>query len=145
MLLFQNLVWTILFIPIFGSFVNGKGKSGECKGLVRLISSCGFVQEFKDTEKHLNFNANKLVLEGCGCFRLFERRGHRGKSYLVNQNGKQKVPLRRVRSMAKIKCPGKKKRFENKTLERGSPILVRVDYKRTKMTRKIRKKNKTHK
>ena len=126
-------------------FFMGRGKSAECKGLVSLISSCGFVQEFKDTEGHLNFNAAKVVLEGCGCFRLFERRGHRGKSYLVNQNGKQNVPLRRVRSMAKIKCPGKKKNFAKKTFIHGSPTWVMIHYKRTQLTRKIRKKNQTHK
>ena len=107
----MKMVNHIMMLIMFCYQINGKSIVGaknedECKGLIRLRSSCGFVQEYRKDQRHLNFNAAKAFLEGCGCYRLYERRRHRGKSYTVDKIGEHTILLRRVRSLTKIMCPG---------------------------------------
>ena len=83
----------IFSIYAYGKSLEGsENDMGECKGLARLISSCGFVQEYKENQEHSNVKAAKLVLEGCECYRLFESKNNRGK-YQVSQFFSQKIWL----------------------------------------------------
>ena len=100
------MMLTTFCYQIHGKSIVGPRNEDECRGLIRLRSSCGFVQEYSGDQRHLNFNAAKAFLEGCGCYRLYERRRHRGKSYTVDKIGDHTIRLRRVRSLEKIKCPG---------------------------------------
>ena len=100
------MMLTTFCYQIHGKSIVGPRNEDECRGLIRLRSSCGFVQEYSGDQRHLNFNAAKAFLEGCGCYRLYERRKHRGKSYTVDKIGDHTIFLRRVRSLEKIKCPG---------------------------------------
>ena len=80
--------------------------SGECAGSITLHHGD---QEVKITEGveelEKSLVVEKAVLVGCGdCFRLFEKKNGRGRSYFVNRSGEHTVPLRKVRSVRKIPC-----------------------------------------
>ena len=52
-----------------------------------------------------SLTVQKAVLEGCGdCFRLFEKKNGRGRSYFVNRRGDHTITLGKVRSIRKVAC-----------------------------------------
>ena len=125
----------MLTIALLGNNVAGKSlegvesEFGECRGLVRLVSPCGLPLEYKETKAHINFKAATAVLEGCGCFRLFERKNSKGRSLFINMIGEHSVPLKRVRSIAKVSCPQESDKTDG--LLEGSVIIMDLDYKKT--------------
>ena len=142
---------TMFCYQIRGKSIVGAKLEDECKGLIRLRSSCGFVQEYREDQRHLNFNAAKAFLEGCGCYRLYERRRHQGKSYTVDKIGEHTILLRRVRSLEKIKCPGEailpnvvvhEHRRKNRRKKKNNKKKHLRKHKR-KLARKKNRKNKS--
>ena len=101
----QILICSLLVIFTHGQSIEGEENGSEkCNGLIILISSAGDVEEFKEDHKNINFKASKAVLKGCECYRLYERKKNRGRSYYVNKIGKHSIPLRKVGSLAKVSC-----------------------------------------
>ena len=106
MSLFTTLILTSCSVlSTFSMSLAGAGRGDVyCKGVVKLISPCGLSIEYYKTERHINFNVLNATLEGCSCFRLFERKHFHGKSFLVGKPGMQKIPLKRVRSLKIANC-----------------------------------------
>ena len=121
------------------SFVDGKsldgppGEFGECKGLVRLISPQGMIQEYSEDKKQIKFKAAQAVLVGCGCFRLFEKKHMLGRSFYVNKFGEHSVPLHRVRSLARVDCSDVDESSGDFTS--GSFVRMDLEQKRKKTTK----------
>ena len=76
----------------------------QCEGQIKLFTDSGEVRVFREAERKTNLAVNTAVLEGCGCFRLFEKKNFRGRSYQVKNMGEHKIGLRRVRSLFKTTC-----------------------------------------
>ena len=130
---------TLCYILVHGKTIEGAdNKLGQCKGLIRLISPCGLSLEYRKDRAHINFKAAKAVLEGCGCYRLHERKNYRGKTYHVNTIGEHKVPLKRVRSIAKVPCSSESM-VSKDMLPHGSYVSV-VFKRKNKKNRHIKKK-----
>ena len=131
MVALQYLIITIGCLFACGLNTNGKSLKitennlADCQGLVRLISPDGVTQEFRESKKQIKSKATKAVLEGCGCFRLFERKHQRGRSFYVNKIGEQEVPLARVRSLARVNC-------SNEGFPSGSFVRIDFDHKMKK-------------
>ena len=105
-----TVILTIIAVPISGTVLVGAGiESSECKGKLTLIAPCGMEMNYFKNESKIDFNAAKVKVEGCSCFRLFERQDFRGKSFLVTKGRKKKVTFR-VRSLARVICPRQLKR-----------------------------------
>ena len=96
---------TFFAISAYGQAIKGKEYDiGECKGLIQLISSAGDVEEFKENQLDIDVKATKAILKGCGCYRLYQRKDKRGRSYYVNKIGEHSIPLRKIGSLAKVPC-----------------------------------------
>ena len=80
--------------------------SGECVGSITLHRGEQAVRFTEGVEElQESMKVDKAVLVGCGdCFRLFEKKNGRGKSYFVNRSGEHNIPLRKVRSLHKVAC-----------------------------------------
>ena len=93
-------------VHINGMVIGGAGiESSECRGKLTLIAPCGMRIKYFKSEDQIDFNAAKVDIEGCSCFRLYTHQHYRGKSFLVRKGGMKKVPLRRVGSLARVDCP----------------------------------------
>ena len=146
MVAINHLIITIVLGSFFTfgscSFADGKslegpeGEFGECKGLVRLISPQGMIQEYSEDKKQIKFKAAEAVLVGCGCFRLFEKKNMRGRSFYVNKFSEHSVPLHRVRSLTKVDCSDE----QEASRDFASGSFVRMDLEQTrKKTTKFQK------
>eukprot|EP00092_Neocalanus_flemingeri_P031759 GFUD01034499.1.p1 GENE.GFUD01034499.1~~GFUD01034499.1.p1 ORF type:complete len:167 (+),score=26.65 GFUD01034499.1:140-640(+) len=99
------LICSLLIVSAYGQAIVGQenGK-GDCKGLLKLISTAGDVEEYTEDQRDLNVKPAKAILEGCACYRLFERKNKRGRSYYVNKIGEHSIPLKKVGSLAIVPC-----------------------------------------
>ena len=52
----------------------------------------------------MDHQVSQVRLEGCGCFRLYQRSGKRGRSVRVEQRGVTQVRIKRVGSLVKEEC-----------------------------------------
>merc|ERR1711936_1514504 len=86
-----------------GYFIDAEDTDkGECKGSLTLLNSAGDIIEIK--EDTAITKVEKATVEGCGCYRLYERKNKRGRSYYINKNGEHILPLRTVGSIALAPC-----------------------------------------
>ena len=46
----------------------------------------------------------KVKMEGCGCFILYQGTGRTGKAYFITENGEQNIDLSRIRSVYRQNC-----------------------------------------
>ena len=80
--------------------------SGECAGSITLHQgeqAVRFTEGVEEMEESMM--VDRAVMVGCGdCFRLFDKKNGRGKSYFVNRSGEHNIPLRKVRSLHKVAC-----------------------------------------
>merc|ERR1719427_836847 len=90
----------------YSSFFAGVWRSqGECNGSILLNGDPS--QAYHSPADNLNMNHMKVRtvrLEGCGCFRLFQRSGGRGRSQRIYKQGTTLVHLRRVGSLDREQC-----------------------------------------
>ena len=86
------------------SLVGQKRFLRKCEGSLRLVSPCGQSHKYLEKTPHIRFKAAMAVLEGCGCYRLHERKNYRGKSFTLTKHGRHAVTLKKVRSISKISC-----------------------------------------
>ena len=114
---------------------------GQCKGTIRLISPCGLIQDYRKDVAHINFKAAKAVLEGCGCYRLHERKNYRGRTFTVDTQGEHKVLLRRVRSVAKVSCS--RATLSKRMLPVDAYVSVVIHHKKSHKRRRHSKKKKS--
>ena len=121
----MNVVLLAFFVDsAFGQLVEDPVRgSKECKVVLKLRSATGHVQEFSEDNKDINIKAKVAVLEGCGCFRLYQGKTIKkgGRSFYINRNGEHRITLRKVGSLKRVACsrlakPGwKKEKFARST------------------------------
>ena len=88
-----------------GRFISGGPLHyNKCVGSISLVTVHGDVYKFNESQEKVNIKATKAVLEGCGCYRLFERRKYKGRSYQVTRGGEQDIYIKKVRSVARTRC-----------------------------------------
>merc|ERR1719233_2656141 len=72
----------------------------ECHGSVRL-SEDKVVTE--DTDIKPSMNVTKVLVEGCGCFKLYSRKRGKGRSLFLSKAGEWDVNMK-VASVKKVSC-----------------------------------------
>ena len=123
---------------ISGMVLAGAGKeSSECKAELTLIAPCGLSVKYLKNDTQVDFNAAQAMTNHCSCFRLFERQNYRGRSLLVTRGRFKKVSLRRVRSLARVDCPGQLHTSKERNAKRNKKLDIRK-----KVTTAVPKKTK---
>ena len=109
MLLLLYLVVTILSPASYGELIGDGGVRGEgkCASSVTLYKGEEMIkitEEVRELEESMK--VDRAVMVGCGgCFRLYEKKNGRGKSYFVNKNGEHSsLNIRKVRSVHRVSC-----------------------------------------
>ena len=72
----------------------------ECHGSVRLSKD---KQATKDTDFKPSIEVTKVLVEGCGCFKLYSRKGGRGRSFFLSRAGEWLISMK-VASVKKVSC-----------------------------------------
>ena len=112
----------VLLLILFAAYSAGFSvvgylrKLGHCEGRLELISRKNLKVVYTKTSTKMLFKPTKAILTGCQCFRLFERRNGKGRSFLLDTLGETSVPLRRVRSLYKVSCDRSKNKVARKLL-----------------------------
>ena len=120
-------IFAILCLMVEGKTLEGQGRDlAECEGSLSLVSPCGVTLKYQENTPHIRFNAAKAVLEGCGCYRLYERKNYRGKSFAVTERGSHVVTLRKVRSISKVSCSPPVRARENSHNVPHVAIIMKV-------------------
>ena len=55
-----------------------------------------------ESQLNIEIISSRVILNGCGCFRLFEKRNGKGKSQLIKRHGWQKIVIKAIKSITKI-------------------------------------------
>ena len=79
-------------------------RTGFCSGSIKMVSPSREVAVFRDVEGNINMKASIVSVEGCGCYRLFEKKNYRGRSYHADRMGEHRIHLRKVKSLLKVPC-----------------------------------------
>ena len=74
-----------------------------CKGSLVLGVPTGVIV-LQGYETRSVPGVNWAVLQGCGCYRLFNRKNFRGRSYLADKEGLHTVDFNRIKSVQKVTC-----------------------------------------
>ena len=106
---YLSIIIPIVFITstaTSGQVISGVNRrTNHCNGSsIKLYSASVLVAVFREVQRNINIKVSSALVEGCGCFRLNEKKNHRGRSYLANRLGKHKINLRGVKSVLKIPC-----------------------------------------
>ena len=110
---------------ISGMVLAGAGiKYSECKAELTLIAPCGMSINYFKNESKIDFNAAQAKTSHCSCFRLFERQNYRGRSLLVTKGRIKKVSLRRVRSLARVDCPGQLQKLRGSIAKKKKKLYI---------------------
>merc|ERR1711892_1477633 len=86
--------------------IDVEGKGGECQGSVTLYEGSTETVVTKD-ENNLKVSVDKVKMEGCGCFRLHEKKNGRGRSFFLGRQGEytgDETGLRKVKSVRRVEC-----------------------------------------
>ena len=111
---------------ISGMVLAGAGiESSECKAELTLIAPCGLSIKYLKNETQVDFNAAQAMTNHCTCFRLFEHQHYRGRSLLVTRGRFKKVSLRRVRSLARVDCPGQLHKSKGSIAKRKKKLDIK--------------------
>ena len=57
-----------------------------------------------ESQLNIEIISSRVILNGCGCFRLFEKRNGKGKSQLIKRHGWQTIVIKTIKSITKIIC-----------------------------------------
>ena len=101
---------TILFMSFYvmaigANLIQGRRQMLEqCDGHVDLIDQSKLSIRYTNNSTSMNFKPTKAILNGCRCFKLFEKQNGRGRGFLLNKIGATFVPLKRVKSLYKVSC-----------------------------------------
>ena len=76
----------------------------KCVGSIGLYKDNDLVGTFTQSEEAVWEEPNRAVLHGCGCFVLFHKKKGEGDQFYVPRTGEHDIPLKRVRSMYRVKC-----------------------------------------
>ena len=76
----------------------------KCVGSIGLYKDTALVGTFSHSEEAVWEEPNRAVLHGCGCFVLFHKKKGEGDQFYVPRTGEHDIPLKRVRSMYRVKC-----------------------------------------
>ena len=103
----MSMFLAVVFISqLRADFTASSVSKGECDGSISLHHG-DEKSIFSDGVEVLeeSLTVRKAVLEGCGgCFRLFQKKNGRGRSYFVNRMGEHTISLGKVRSIHKVAC-----------------------------------------
>ena len=88
---------SILYSPLDSS-------DRKCVGSIGLYKDSALVGTFSDSEEAVWEEPNRAVLQGCGCFVLFHKKKGEGDQFYVPRVGEHDIPLKRVRSIYRVKC-----------------------------------------
>ena len=96
----------VLLLPAHkGNLIDVETKEGECKGSVTLYE--GSEETVVTKDENMRLTVDKMKVEGCGCWRLYNKKGGRGRSYFLTRRGEQMgedIGWRKVRSVRKVEC-----------------------------------------
>ena len=96
---------SLLFTPLtLGLVITGPSHPPLCRGSIKLLTQAGQVAVVREVERSVKIVVTRAVVEGCGCYQLFERRNYRGRTYHARRTGEHQVGLRKVKSVRKIPC-----------------------------------------
>merc|ERR1711874_74907 len=76
----------------------------KCVGSLGLYKDSALVGTFSGSEEAVWEEPNRAVLHGCGCFVLYHKKKGEGEQFYVPRPGEHEIPLKRVRSMYRVKC-----------------------------------------
>ena len=79
------------------------GMAKDCNGSVTLYEGSEETVVTKDEDIKPSIGVEKVVVEGCGCFTLYDRKGGRGRSFFLDREG-ERIMKMRVRSVRRVKC-----------------------------------------
>ena len=77
----------------------------DCLGSLHLYSDDG-KHTFTESAESLGMGivTQKVKMEGCGCYILYQGTGRTGKAYFITENGEQNIDLSRIRSVYRQNC-----------------------------------------
>ena len=75
----------------------------DCRGTLTFQNSSGIINVNK-SQLNIEIMSTTVLLNGCGCFRLYEKINGIGKSQLIKMQGWQKIVIKTVKSITKIMC-----------------------------------------
>jgi hypothetical protein len=75
----------------------------DCRGTLTFRNGSGLIN-VNESQLNIEIISRRVILNGCGCFRLFEKRNGKGKSQLIKRHGWQKIVIKTIKSITKIKC-----------------------------------------
>merc|ERR1719244_1001416 len=101
------------FIILFSILHKSLGQVGEvpelpkdCKGALTLYEGSEETIVTKD-EDSIKVSADRVKMEGCGCFTLHTKKSGRGKSFFLAKSGEysgEQLGLKKVRSVRRVSC-----------------------------------------
>merc|ERR1712228_520902 len=97
-----------------------------CAGSIILNEDLNLI--FRSTLNNISFKVVTARLEGCGCFRLYQKNGSKGRSQLVKKRGVNKVNLKGVGSIDKEKCVIDTKLQQTNTLLQNTSNKMGTSY-----------------
>merc|ERR1711892_407788 len=89
----------------YGNVFDVKENEGECKGSVTLYE--GSTETVVTEDENVKVSVDKIKREGCGCFRLHDKKNGRGRSFFLGRQGEytgEDMGLRKVRSVRRVEC-----------------------------------------
>ena len=75
----------------------------DCRGTLTFRNGSGLTN-VNESQLNIKIMSTTVLLNGCGCFRLFEKRNGKGKSQLIKRHGWQRIVIKTIQSITKIKC-----------------------------------------
>ena len=99
------LIFTSSLSFCHGNVFDVKENEGECKGSVTLYE--GSTETVVTKDENVKVSVDKIKLEGCGCFRLHDKKNGRGRSFFLGRQGEytgEEMGLRKVRSVRRVEC-----------------------------------------
>ena len=94
-----TLLCTVFIQDGTSSFMLADDKISECVGSIVLNDNSNLT--FHSSVSNLNHVVWMVRMEGCGCFRLYQRSGGRGRSVKIEQRGITRVKFGRLGSLAR--------------------------------------------
>ena len=84
--------------------IRGAPPPTQCRGRLLLYSSSSQVMAVNKIEPSVGVRANRAVVEGCGCYRIFKRRNFKGRSSMVEVGRINQSSPARIKSVLRVPC-----------------------------------------